>query len=138
MAFTIDVDIVSQEAKLFSGKGELIAVPGLMGELGITFGHAQLLTALKPGPVRIVNGDVQEIYYVSGGFAEIQPFKVTVLADVVERAADLDESLAIAAKQHAEQLLKDKKADANYAEVLAELAEATARLEVIRRLKRQK
>lgn len=138
MAFTIDVDIVSQEAKLFSGKGELIAVPGTMGELGITFGHAQLLTALKPGPVRIVNGDEQEIYFVSGGFAEVQPFKVTVLADVVERAADLDEGLAIEAKQHAEQLLKDRKADANYAEVLAELAEAAARLEVIRRLRRQK
>lgn len=138
MAFTIDVDIVSQEAKLFSGKGELIAIPGEAGELGITFGHAQLLTALKPGPVRIINGDEQEIYYVSGGFAEIQPFKVTVLADVVQRAADLDESLALEAKRHAEQLLKDKKADANYAEVLAELAEAAARLEVIRRLKRQK
>jgi F-type H+-transporting ATPase subunit epsilon len=138
MAFTIDVDIVSQEAKLFSGRGELIAIPGVMGELGITHGHAQLLTALKPGPVRIVNGEEQEIYFVSGGFAEIQPFKVTVLADVVERAADLDESLALEAKQHAEQLLKDKKADANYAEVLAELAEAAARLEVIRRLRRQK
>lgn len=138
MAFTIDVDIVSQEAKLFSGKGELIAIPGESGELGITFGHAQLLTALKPGPVRVVNGEEQEIYYVSGGFAEIQPFKVTVLADVVQRAADLDENLALEAKRHAEQLLKDKKADANYAEVLAELAEAAARLEVIRRLKRQK
>jgi F-type H+-transporting ATPase subunit epsilon len=138
MAFTIDVDIVSQEAKLFSGKGELIAVPGMMGELGITPGHAQLLTALKPGPVRIVNGDEQEIYYVSGGFVEVQPFKVTVLADIAERAADLDESLAIEAKQHAEQLLKDKKTDVSYAEVLAELAEATARLEVIHRLRRQK
>ena len=138
MPFTIDVDIVSQEAKLFSGKGELIAVPGTMGELGIAFGHAQLLTALKPGPVRIVNGDEQEIYYVSGGFAEIQPFKVTVLADIAERAADLDESRALAAKQHAEQVLKDKRADVSYAEVLSELAEATARLEVIRRLKRQK
>jgi F-type H+-transporting ATPase subunit epsilon len=138
MAFTIDVDIVSQEAKLFSGKGELIAVPGMMGELGITPGHAQLLTELKPGPVRIVNGDEQEIYYVSGGFVEVQPFKVTVLADIAERAADLDESLAIEAKQHAEQLLKDKKTDVSYAEVLAELAEATARLEVIQRLRRQK
>ena len=138
MAFTIDVDIVSQEAKLFSGRGELIAIPGVMGELGIVHGHAQLLTALKPGPVRIVNGEEQEIYFVSGGFAEIQPFKVTVLADVVERAADLDESLALEAKRHAEQLLKDKKADSNYAEVLAELAEAAARLEVIRRLRRQK
>ena len=138
MAFTINVDIVSQEAKLFSGKGELIAEPGIMGELGITSGHAQLLTALKPGPVRIVNGDEQEIYYVSGGFAEVQPFKVTVLADIAERAADLDETLAVEAKQHAEQLLKDKKADVSYAEVLAELAEATARLEVIQRLRRQK
>lgn len=138
MPFTIDLDIVSQEAKLFSGKGELIALPGDLGELGITFGHAPLLTALKPGPVRIVNGDEQEIYYVSGGFAEIQPFKVTVLADVVQRAADLDETLALEAKQRAEQLLKDKKADVGYAEVLAELAEAAARLEVIRRLKRQK
>lgn len=138
MAFTIDVDIVSQEAKLFSGKGELIAIPGEEGELGITFGHAQLLTVLKPGPVRIINGDEQEIYYVSGGFAEIQPFKVTVLADTVERAAELDESLALEAKRHAEQLLKDKKADVNYAEVLAELAEAAARLEVIKRLRRQK
>lgn len=138
MAFTIDVDIVSQEAKLFSGKGELIAVPGMMGELGITPGHAQLLTELKPGPVRIVNGDEQEIYYVSGGFVEVQPFKVTVLADIAERAADLDENLAREAKQHAEQLLKDKKTDVSYAEVLAELAEATARLEVIQRLRRQK
>jgi len=93
---------------------------------------------LKPGPVRIVNADEQEIYYVSGGFAEIQPFKVTVLADVLERAVDLDESLALEAKRHAAQLLKDKKADTGYAEVLAELVEATARLEVIRLIRRLK
>ncbi len=137
MAFTIDVDIVSQESKLFSGKGELIAVPGVLGELGITPGHAQLLTALKPGPVRIVNGAEEELYYVSGGFVEVQPFKVTVLADSVERGADLNETLALEAKHHAEQMLKDRNADINYAEVLSELAQASARLEVIRRLKRK-
>ena len=97
MSMTIHCDIVSAEEEIFSGLIEMMVATGDMGELGITYGHAPLLTSLKPGPVRIVtqNGE-EEVYYVSGGFLEVQPGVVSILADTAIRANDVDEASAAA------------------------------------------
>jgi len=138
MGFDVNVDIVSAEAQIFSGKAEMVFASGELGELGIPFGHAQLLTRLKPGHIRLrqENGE-EEIFYVSGGFLEVQPETVTVLADVAERAADLDEAAAIEAKKRAEKLLDDKQAKVDYATALVELARATAQIKAIEALKKK-
>ena len=81
MAMTLHCDIVSAEEAIFSGLAEMVVAHGTLGDLGIEYGHAPLLTSLAPGPVRVKtqNGD-EQIYYVSGGFLEVQPGTVTVLA----------------------------------------------------------
>ena len=103
MAMTVHCDIVSAEESLFSGLVELVVATGSQGELGIAFGHAPLLTDLKPGPVRVINQEgEEEIYYLSGGFLEVQPNTISILADTALRADDLDEAAALEAKQQAE------------------------------------
>lgn len=87
MAMTIHCDIVSAEEEIYSGLVEMLVATGDLGELGVTYGHAPLLTSLVPGPVRIVAQDGhEEVYYVSGGFLEVQPGVVTILADTALRA----------------------------------------------------
>ena len=106
MAITTHLDIVSAEKEIFSGIVEMVVATGELGEVGITPGHAPLLTVLKPGEIRItLPGGEQDVYYVSGGMLEVQPFYVTVLADAVERADNLDEAAALAAKERAEKVL---------------------------------
>lgn len=138
MTKTMQIEIVSAEVSIFSGEATHIIVTGLLGELGIYPGHTQLLTALKPGPVRIVKPDGEdEILYISGGILEVQPQLVSILADTAIRAADLDELAALAAKEHAERILSDKQADIDYAKATAELAQAVAQLQVISKLKKK-
>jgi F-type H+-transporting ATPase subunit epsilon len=138
MAFTIKVDIVSAESNIYSGNAKMVFLTGEMGELGIAPGHSQLLTRLKPGHVRLqLQDDTEEVFYISGGFAEIQPDIVTVLADTAERAQDIDEIAAIEAHEEAERLLRDNKAEVDYAEVLSQLAQAAAQLQAIQQLKRK-
>lgn len=134
----MQIEIVSTEKAIFSGDATRIIVIGLLGELGIFPGHTQLLTALKPGPVRIVkpNGE-DEILYISGGILEVQPQLVSILADIAVRAADLDELAALEAKEHAERILNDKQADIDYAKATAELAQAIAQLQAISKLKKK-
>ena len=105
---TLQVDIVSAEGAIYSGSVNMVFTMGISGELGIAPGHAQLLTMLKPGPVRLLTqgGQLEEVLYVSGGILEVQPFGVTILADTAVRAADLDEAIALEAKQKAENMLK--------------------------------
>lgn len=138
MAMTIHVDIVSAEGNLFSGQGEMIYAPAVMGEIGIAPRHAPLVTQLKPGELRVDPGDgkPQEHFYVSGGMIEVQPFKVTVLADTGVRATDLDEAAAEAAKRRAEDNLANQKADIDLAKAQVELAEAVAQLRAIERLRK--
>lgn len=138
MAMTIHLDIVSAEKEIFSGLVESVTVTGSLGELGIMLGHAPLLTGLQPGEVRIVkeNGDV-EIFYISGGFVEVQPNIVTILADIAERAADLDEAKALEAKRHAESLIEARTSDIEYSKALAELAQAAAQLRAIQKLRQK-
>ena len=138
MAMTVHVNIVSAEAEIFSGLATMVFAPGVMGELGIMPRHAPLLTKIKPGEVRIrTEGGEEESFYVSGGMLEVQPNLVTVLADTAARAKDLDEAAALAAKQRAEQALKDKKGDIDLAQAEAELAEAVAQIRAIQNLRKK-
>jgi F-type H+-transporting ATPase subunit epsilon len=136
MAMTIHVDIVSAEEEIFSGTANMVFAPAEMGEVGIAPRHTPLLTRLKPGEVRVqVEGREEQFFYVSGGILEIQPHVVTVLADTALRARDLDEAAALKAKERAEKAIVDRASDFDYARAQAELAEATAQLHAIRRMR---
>ncbi len=139
MAMTVHVDVVSAEESIFSGLAEMVVVPGEMGELGIYPRHTALMTRIKPGSVRIKRPDQEqeELIFVSGGMLEVQPSVVTILADTAIRGADLDEARALEAKQAAEELVKNRTADIDYAQAQAELAEAIAQLAAIKRLRNQ-
>ena len=136
---TVHVDVVSAEEAIFSGLAEMVVVPGEMGELGIYPRHTALMTRIKPGSVRIKrpDQDEEELIFVSGGMLEVQPNVVTILADTAIRGADLDEARALEAKQAAEELVKNRTADIDYAQAQAELAEAIAQLAAIKRLRKQ-
>ncbi len=136
MAMTIHVDIVSAEAEIFSGLAEMVFAPAVMGEVGVLPGHAPLVTTLKPGEVRVrLPGGEEQSFYVSGGMLEVQPHIVTVLSDTAQRAGDLDEAAALEAKERAERMLADRSADIDEAQARAELAQAAAQLQAIRRLR---
>jgi F-type H+-transporting ATPase subunit epsilon len=138
MALTIHVDVVSAEKSMFSGSVEVVIAPGEMGELGIYPRHAPLLTRIKPGSVRLKlpNQEVEELIYVSGGMLEVQPNIVTILADSAIRGADLDEARALEAKRAAEEAMKNRSSDIDYAQAQAELIEAVAQLHAIQKLRR--
>jgi F-type H+-transporting ATPase subunit epsilon len=134
---TIHVDIVSAEGEIFSGAAKMVFAPASEGELGIAPRHAPLLTLLKAGEVRVQTPDGEEhSFYVGGGALEVQPRKVTVLADTALRAKDIDEAAALAAKQRAEEALRDKVGHVEQAEALAELARAAAQLKLLARLRK--
>ena len=135
---TILLEIVSAERSLFTGTVRRLEVVGSMGELGIYPGHTPLLTPLVPGDVRALLPDnSQEVFYLSGGILEVQPKVVTILADVAERAEDLDESAALLAKEKAEQALQDQQSEIDYSRAMSELAEAIAQLRAIARLRKK-
>lgn len=137
MAMTMHCDIVSAEEKIYSGLVELLVATGTLGDLGITPGHAPLLTALIPGPVRVVLQDgSEEIYYVSGGFLEVQSGVVTVLADTALRADDVNEAAALQAIQDANDAIANKDAEFEYSRAAAQLAEAAAQLRALRQLRK--
>ena len=138
MAMTVHCDIVSAEESLFSGLIEMVIATGSEGELGVNYGHAPLLTDLKPGPVRIIkqNGE-EEIYYLSGGYLEVQPQAISILADTALRADDLDEAAAMEAKKHAEQELQNSNGDFDYSRAASQLAEAAAQLRTIEEIRRK-
>ncbi len=138
MAMTVHCDIVSAEQSLFSGLVELVVATGSEGELGITFGHAPLLTDLLPGPVRIVKQEgEEEIYYLSGGFLEVQPNTISILADTALRADDLDEAAAMEAKQQAEQDLSNQGGEFDYSRAVSQFAAAAAQLRTIEQLRKK-
>lgn len=139
MAMTVHCDIVSAEEKIFEGLVETIVCEGEQGELGIKPQHTPLLTRLNPAPVKLTlqNGE-EQVYYVSGGFLEVQPDVVTILADTALRAHDIDEAAAQKAQQDAEQAIADKMAEAEFAQVAADLARAAAQLRTLREFKRKR
>ena len=130
------VDIVSAEQEIYSGTAEMLFAPLSTGEVGVLPRHAPLIARMKPGEVRVRTSSNEELqFYVSGGILEVQAHVVTVLADTAVRAKDLDEAAVLAAKQRAEEALKDRKDDIDYAKAQAELAQAVAQLRSIRKLR---
>src|SRR5215470_14929589 len=136
-ANTIQVDIVSAEGEVFSGAAAMVFAPASQGDIGIAPRHAPLLTLLKPGEVRVQvpNGEEQH-FFVGGGALEVQPTKVTILADTALRAKDIDEAAALAAKQRAEDALRDKAGHITQAEALADLARAAGETKLIEPLRK--
>lgn len=139
MAMTIHCDIVSAEQEIFSGLVTMISATGTLGELGIMPGHAPLLTGIRPGPVRLKfdNGE-EEVFFASGGFLEVQPGVVTILADTAVRAEDIDEAAALEAQQAAERALEDRNADIEFSVAAAQLAEAMAQQRTLAELKKRR
>jgi F-type H+-transporting ATPase subunit epsilon len=137
MANTIQVDVVSAEEQIFSGEAEFVVLPGVMGELGIYPRHTPLLTQIKPGAVRIkIPGQAEdELVFVQGGFLEVQPTRVTVLADTAIRAKDLDEASALESRKAALERMQNKASKEEVAIAEAELSIAVAQLEAIRKMR---
>lgn len=139
MAMTMHCDIVSAETEIFSGRVTMVVATGALGELGIMPGHAPLLTGIKPGPVRLkFDSGEEEVFFASGGYLEVQPGVVTVLADTALRADDVDEAEAAAAKEAAERALSERAADFDFSVATAQLAEAGARLRTLEELRKRK
>ena len=133
---TINVDIVSAEGEIYSGEAEMVFAPAKMGEVGIAPRHAPMLTALKPGEVRVQDAEGnEESFYITGGMLEVQPTQVTILADTALRGNQLDEAAALAAQQQAEEALKGASQETDVARALAEVEEARARYRAAQKLK---
>lgn len=132
-------DIVSAEKEIFSGEVTMVVASGTLGQLGILPGHTPLLTELRPSTVRVKFEDgSEEPFFVSGGFLEVQPNVVTVLADTAEHAADIDEAAALAAIQEAERAMSDQATDVDYSRAKAMLSDAVARQRTIEELRQRR
>ncbi|MFM9983042.1 MAG: F0F1 ATP synthase subunit epsilon [Burkholderiales bacterium] len=140
MALTIHVDVVSAEEQIYSGEAEFVALPGEAGELGIYPRHTPLITRIKPGAVRIKpeGGGPEELIFVAGGILEVQPKVVTVLADTAIRGKDLDEAKALEAQKRAQEAMHERSGKMEYAKAAAELAEAAAQIQAIRKLRQKR
>jgi F-type H+-transporting ATPase subunit epsilon len=138
MANTVHIDVVSAEASIFSGEAEFVVAPAGAGEVGIYPNHAPMISTIKPGALRIkeANKEEETLIFISGGFLEVQPGVVTVLADTAIRGHDLDEAQALAAKAAAAEAMKNRKSDIDYAKAQAEFADAVAQIQAIERLRK--
>ncbi|MBM3350278.1 MAG: F0F1 ATP synthase subunit epsilon [Betaproteobacteria bacterium] len=138
MANTVHIDVVSAEASIFSGEAEFVVAPASAGEVGLFPNHAPMITTIKPGALRIKQENEAEetLIFISGGMLEVQPGVITVLADTAVRGRDLDEAKAIAAKEAAEEALRNRTSDIDYATAQAELSEAVAQIQTIERLRK--
>ncbi len=138
MSMSVHCNIVSAEEEIFSGLVQSVVATGVEGELGIQYGHAPLLTPLKPGPVHILkqNGD-EELVFVSGGFLEVQPHLITVLADTAIRAEDINEAAAEEARKSAAAQLANQAGEFEFSRASSELAEASAQLLTLEKLRKR-
>ncbi len=130
---SMEILVATAEREVYSGQATMLVAPGAAGELGILPKHSPLLAALNPGELRITNGDEIDEVFISGGFMEVQPDKVTILADSAERAADMDEAEIVAAQRKAEEMVASNKGDVDLALAEAELSMLAARLRLIRK-----
>ena len=138
MAISVDCDIVSAEESIFEGKVKFISLTSTLGELGIYPGHTPLLSEVKPGPVRLrMESGEEDIFYVSGGFLEVQPHKVILMADTALRAADLNEAAAEEASRQAQQAMADRSSEFEYSRAAGQLAEAAAQLRTLRQIRQK-
>ena len=139
MASTVFCSIVSAEQEIFAGQVEMVVASDTIGELGILPGHTPLLSGVKPGPVRLIlEGGEEQIFFASGGFIEVQPTSITILADTAMRADDLDEAEALEAKKKAELELSGQKSDIDFARITADLQEQAAMLRTIQKVRNKK
>ena len=138
MASTVHIDVVSAEASIFSGEADFVVAPASAGEVGIYPNHAPMISTIKPGALRIKQSNVPEetVIFISGGLLEVQPGVITILADTAVRGHDLDEAKARAAKLAAEEALRNRTSDIDYAAAQAELSEALAQIQTIERLRK--
>lgn len=137
MASTVHCSIVSAEQEIFSGQVQMVVATGSMGELGIFPGHTPLLTGVKPGPVRLkLESGEEEVFFASGGYLEVQPSAITILADTALRAHDLDEAAAQAAQDKAAKELTNNKSDIDFGRVQADIQETAAMLRTIRKFRK--
>lgn len=138
MPLTTHLDIVSAEALIYSGPATKVVVPAELGELCILARHAPLLTRLRPGLVRLwTQFDVQQSFFISSGFLEVQPHMVTVLADTALRSRDLDEAEARAAVERTRHAIAAQPSAADYDRLKAELNMELAMLRAIDQIRRQ-
>ena len=136
---TVHGSIVSAEEEIFSRAVASVIATGTLGELGIYPGHTPLLTGIQPGPVRLIMEDgEEEVFFASGGFLEVQPTSITLLADTALRADDIDEAAAVEAEQKARQELGDQKSDIDFARVSSDIQEQAAMLRSVRKLRERK
>ncbi len=135
MAVSMQVDIVSAEGEIFSGKADMLFAQAANGEVGILPFHTQFLSQLKPGEVRVKSGDEEDSFFVNSGILEVQPHVVTILADTVVRSKDLDEAAALEAKQRAEDAMENAKTDIDIARAQSDLIQALAKIQTIQKLR---
>jgi F-type H+-transporting ATPase subunit epsilon len=139
MTSSIHCSIVSAEQEIFAGTVQRVVATGTLGEIGVYPGHTPLLTGILPGPVKLVLEDgSEEMFFASGGFLEIQPTSITLLADTAVRADDIDEAAAQEAERKAQQELSDQRADVDFARVAADMKEQAALLRTVRKFRDQK
>ena len=136
---TIHVDVVSAEASIFEGEAEFVALPGESGELGIYPQHMPLITRIRPGAVRIkvANRAEEEFVFVAGGILEVQPHRVTVLADTAIRGKDLDEAKAADAVKRAQEAMANAKSDIDFAMAQSEFAVMAAQIAAIQKFRKK-
>ena len=138
MAMTVQCDIVSADKSIFSGLVEMVIAAGDSGDLGVMYGHAPLLTSIIPGPVRVIKqGGEEEVFYVSGGYIEVQPGVVTILADSALRADDIDEAAAKQAQEDVQKEMNNHNADFDYSNAAVQLAQAAAQIRAVQQLKKK-
>ena len=133
---TVEVLVATAEREVYRGEADFLAAPGAAGELGIMPKHTPLLSALTAGELRITRGEEIDEVFISGGFIEVQPDKITVLADTAERASDVDEAAAIEAQRKAQEIINSQQGDIDYARAASELSIATAKLAFMRKRKK--
>jgi F-type H+-transporting ATPase subunit epsilon len=135
----VQLHVVSAQGQLFLGEVKSIRISATEGEMGINSGHAPLLTSIKPGMLNLTLADnSEELMYVSGGILEVQPDEISVLADTVVRAEELDQQAALKLQAEAQAKLQHRGQDFDYARAINELAQASAQLQMLQKIKKLK
>jgi len=133
---TVEVLVATAEREVYRGQADFVVAPGAAGELGIMPKHTPLLSALCAGELKITRGEDIDEVFISGGFLEVQPDMITVLADTAERAHDVDEASALEAERKAQDVVDTHNGELDYARAANELAIASARLTFLRKRKK--
>jgi len=135
---SLKLDIVTAERVVYSDEADVVVAPGIDGQLGILPHHAPLMTTLQPGELRVRKGGEEFSLAISGGFLEVRPDRVIILADAAERAEEIDVSRAEEAKRRAEELLRHPTPEVDVARADAAMRRALARLQVVEQRRKRK